>query len=191
MVYPKELPITEEQPLRPLSPYGVSKVATDLLGYQYYKSYGMKIVRTRAFNHTGPRRGKEFVCSDFARQMVEIETGKRAGVLVGNLDAFRDFTDVRDVVKAYWTIIRKGQLGQVYNVCSGKSIKILDVLNMLFKFVSSENVGVEEDPAKSRPSDVPILEGSSHKIRSLTGWGPKIPFKQTLFDLLNYWRRML
>jgi GDP-4-dehydro-6-deoxy-D-mannose reductase len=139
LVHPDELPITESNPLRPLSPYAVSKVAQDFLGYQYFKSYGMKIVRTRAFNHTGPRRGEVFVTSNFARQLIEIERGRKEPVLhVGNLEAVRDFTDVRDVVRAYALALDKATPGEVYNIASGSGIKIKELLNKLVAITKAE-----------------------------------------------------
>jgi len=124
MVLPEETPIKETNPLRPLSPYGVSKVGQDMLGYQYAMSYKMKIVRTRGFNHTGPRRGDVFVESNFAKQIAKIEKGKQEPVIsVGNLDARRDYTDVRDMVKAYWLSTEKCKAGEEYNICSGKDWK--------------------------------------------------------------------
>jgi len=188
MVYENEVPITEDNPLRPLSPYGVSKVSQDLLGYQYFMSYGMDVVRTRGFNHTGPRRGPVFVCSDFAKQIVDIETGRNDSVIrVGNLEAKRDFTDVRDIVKGYWLALEKGKAGEVYNICSEKSWTIQSILDMLVG-MSDVEISVEVDPARLRPSDVPILQGDCSKFRGDTGWKPEIPFEQTLRDILDYWR---
>ncbi|HUS52027.1 MAG TPA: GDP-mannose 4,6-dehydratase [Candidatus Bathyarchaeia archaeon] len=188
LVKPGEIPVRETNPLRPLSPYAVSKVAMDMLGYQYFQSYRMKIVRTRAFNHTGPRRGESFVCSNFARQIAEIEKGKREPVLrVGNLAAKRDFTDVRDIVRGYLLAVQKGKPGEVYNLCSGRAIKIEQVLKMLLDF-SKAKVKVEKDPDRMRPSDLPVLEGDYSKFRKETGWKPKIAFEKTLKDLLDYWR---
>ena len=187
-VYPKELPVKEANPLRPLSPYGVSKVTQDMLGYQYFMSYGLKIIRTRAFNHTGPRRGEVFVSSTFAKQIAEIEKKKREPVIyVGNLKAKRDFTDVRDVVKAYFLAVKKCQPGKVYNICSQKSWSIQQVLDMLLK-MSKKEIEVRVDPQRLRPSDVEILLGDCSKFRKATGWKPTIPFEKTLKDLLDYWR---
>ena len=187
-VHPDEVPITEENPLRPLSPYAVSKVAQDMMGYQYYKSYGLKIVRTRGFNHTGPRRGEVFVTSNFAKQIAEIETGKREKVIhVGNLDARRDFSDVRDIVRAYWLTVEKGEPGEVYNVASGIAYKISEILKKLLSF-SSINVDVVQQQERMRPSDVEVLLGSYEKFNKRTGWKPEIPFDRTLSDLLDYWR---
>ncbi len=188
MVYPEETPIKETNPLRPLSPYGVSKVGQDLLAYQYYMSYKLNVVRTRAFNHTGPRRGDVFVCSEFAKRIVEIEKGKKEPViLVGNLEAQRDFTDARDIVKAYWLGLGKCKPGEVYNICTGKAYRISEVLDILIG-LSRVKVEVKKDPAKMRPSDVPYLGGDNTKFRDATGWKPEIPFEKTMNDLLNYWR---
>ncbi len=188
LVNPDEIPIKEENPLRPLSPYGVSKVAQDLLGYQYYKSYGLFIVRTRAFNHTGPRRGEVFVSSNFARQIVEIEKGRKPPVIkVGNLEAVRDFLDVRDVVRAYYLSLTKGAAGEVYNIARGEGIKIRELLDRFLK-LSNVSIRVEVDPARLRPSDVELLIGSSQRFRQATGWQPEIPIDQTLRDLIDYWR---
>jgi len=191
MVYENEVPIKETNPLRPLSPYGVSKVAQDLLGYQYHESYGLNIVRTRAFNHEGPRRGDVFVTSNFAKQIVEIEKKKKPPVIyVGNLEARRDYTDVRDVVRAYWLATEKCVAGEVYNICSGRDWKIGDMLDYLIK-LSKVKVEVRQDPARMRPSDVQILLGDNTKFSKQTGWKPEIPFEKTLEDLLNYWRSVL
>ena len=191
LVQPEDLPLKEETPLRPLSPYGVSKVVQDLLGFQYFKSYGMRIIRTRGFNHTGPRRGSVFVTSDFAHQISLIEKKRIKPVIrVGNLEAVRDFTDVRDMMRGYWLALEKGEPGEVYNIASGKGIKIREVLDCLLK-LSGVEVKIEEDPEKMRPSDVPILIGDSHKFREKSGWRPEIPFEKTLRDILDYWRERI
>jgi GDP-4-dehydro-6-deoxy-D-mannose reductase len=191
LVRESEVPIKETNPLRPLSPYGVSKVSLDYLGYQYSQSYKMRIVRTRAFNHTGPRRGEVFVCSSFAKQIAQAEKGvKKPILLVGNLEAIRDFTDVRDMVRAYWLAISRGKPGEVYNIASGKGIKIADVLSMLVK-MSKVRIEIKQDPARMRPSDVPILIGDSSKFRKATGWRPQISFKKTVKDILDYWRERI
>ncbi|HUW21807.1 MAG TPA: GDP-mannose 4,6-dehydratase [Candidatus Bathyarchaeia archaeon] len=188
LVKKSELPVNEDNPFRPLSPYAVSKVAMDLLGYQYFKSYGMKIIRTRAFNHTGPRRTESFVSSNFARQIAEIEKGLRKPVLkVGNLEAKRDFTDVRDVVRAYLLAVQKARPGEAYVIASGKTWQIKKVLEMLLG-MSNIKVKIEQDPERMRPSDVPVLQGDSTKFRKATGWIPQIPFEKTLRDTLDYWR---
>jgi len=189
LVLPHEVPIREESPLRPLSPYAVSKVAQDLLAYQYWKSYRLHVVRTRGFNHTGPRRGEVFVSSNFARQVAEIEKGHREPVVqVGNLDSIRDFTDVRDMVRAYWLALERGEPGEVYNICSGRGYSARQVLDILLD-LANVKVEVREDPARMRPSDVPLLVGDGSKFRSVTGWEPTIPFEVTLKDLLEHWRK--
>jgi GDP-4-dehydro-6-deoxy-D-mannose reductase len=188
LVLPDETPIKETNPLRPLSPYAVSKVAQDLMGYQYHQSYKMFIIRTRGFNHTGPRRGPVFVTSNFARQIAEIEKGKRPPVLeVGNLNAVRDFTDVRDTVRAYYLILEKGVPGEVYNVATGRGYRISEVLDILKRF-SRTRFEVRTDPKRLRPSDVELLIGDATKLKEATGWQPEIPLEKTLEDLLNYWR---
>lgn len=188
LVNSDEIPMKETNPLRPLSPYAVSKVAQDLLGWQYFKSYGLKVVRTRGFNHTGPRRGEVFICSNFAKQIVEIEKKKKKPVLhVGNLEARRDFTDVRDMVRAYWLCLEKGKEGEVYNIGTGKTYSMKEILEKLLA-ISQTDVKIEVDPRRLRPSDVPVLLADSSKFRKLTGWEPSIPFHQTLRDLLDYWR---
>jgi GDP-4-dehydro-6-deoxy-D-mannose reductase len=191
LVLPDETPIKETNPLRPLSSYAVSKVAQDLLGYQYFQSYGLKVIRTRGFNHTGPRRGQVFVTSNFSSQVAAIELGMQEPVIrVGNLDAIRDFTDVRDMVRAYWLAVTRATPGEVYNIATGTGIRIREVLDRLLALTSAK-VTVEIDPERLRPSDVEILIGDSSKFRADTGWEPRIPFEQTLADLLAYWRQTL
>ena len=190
MVQAGEIPIKETNPLRPLSPYAVSKVGQDMLGYQYYMSYKTDVVRTRGFNHTGPRRPPIFVCSDFAKQIVDIERGLREPVLrVGNLEARRDFTDVRDIVRGYWLALEKGTPGDVYNLCSGRSYRIREILDMLVG-LAGVRVEVKQETSRMRPSDVPHLEGDYGKFQADTGWKPEIPFERTLKDLLDYWRNI-
>ena len=190
-VFSDEIPMKETNPLRPLSPYAVSKVSQDLLAFQYYKSYGLRAVRTRGFNHTGPRRGDVFVTSSFAKQIAEIEKKKRPPVInVGNLEAKRDFTDVRDMVRAYWLSLEKGIEGDVYNIGSGQAYSMQELLDLLMS-LSRTKMEVRVDPERLRPSDVPVLLADSSKFRTLTGWQPRIPFKQTILDLLNYWRELV
>ncbi len=191
LVLPEETPIKETNPLRPLSSYAVSKVAQDFLGYQYFQSYGLKAIRTRGFNHTGPRRGQVFVTSNFCSQVAAIELGLQEPVIrVGNLDAIRDFTDVRDMVRAYWLAVTRARPGEVYNIATGSGIHIHEMLDQLLA-LSRVKVKVEVDPERLRPSDVEILIGDSSKFRADTGWEPRIPFAQTLADLLAYWRDRL
>jgi GDP-4-dehydro-6-deoxy-D-mannose reductase len=188
LVLPDEVPIKETNPLRPLSPYAVSKVAQDLLAYQYHQSYGLKTVRTRGFNHTGPRRGDVFVTSNFAKQIASIEAGLQDPVIrVGNLESVRDFTDVRDTVRAYWLAVEKGRPGEVYNIASGRETTIRQLLDNLVE-LSQTQVEVEVDPERLRPSDVEVLIGDASKFHADTGWEPTIPLEQTLEDLLDFWR---
>ena len=192
LVYEDELPVKETNPLRPLSPYAVSKVTQDLMGYQYFKSYALPIVRSRAFNHEGPRRGDVFVTSNFAKQIAEIEAGLREPVVrVGNLAARRDYSDVRDIVQGYWLLLERGEPGEVYNLCSGRSWAIREILDFFLRQTTVSGIAVKEDPARLRPSDVPNLCGDASKIRTALGWKPEIPFEQTLLDTLVYWRRRI
>jgi GDP-4-dehydro-6-deoxy-D-mannose reductase len=187
-VLPGELPLREEHPLRPASPYAVSKVAQGFLGLQYALSSGIDVVRTRTFPHTGPGRGEIFAESSFAKQLVAIERGRRPAVLeVGNLDPVRDFTDVRDVVRAYWALVRRGAPGEVYNVCSGRGISMREVVSKL-RACTRVEVEVEVDPNRLRPADIPALVGEPRRLREATGWTPEIPFDRTLQDLLEHWR---
>jgi GDP-4-dehydro-6-deoxy-D-mannose reductase len=191
-VEPHELPVKETNELRPLSPYAVSKVTQDLLGYQYWKSYGLPILRARAFNHCGPRRLPSFVSSSFARQVAEIESGSRQAVIrVGNLASRRDFFDVRDVVRGYWRLLESGEPGEVYNLCSGRDWSIQQVLDFLLGLSTRRDVSVEIDPDRLRPSDVPLLVGDPTRIERAVGWRAEIPFERTLTDLLDYWRGRL
>jgi GDP-4-dehydro-6-deoxy-D-mannose reductase len=188
LVHENELPIKETNPLRPLSPYAVSKVGQDYLAYQYFKSFDLKAVRTRGFNHDGPRRGDVFVSSNFAKQLVEVEKGKKPAVIqVGNLEARRDFSDVRDIVRGYWLALERCEPGEVYNICSGKDYSIQAVLDRLIE-LSGIEVRVEQDPARLRPSDVPLLLGDHSKFKKATGWEPEISYDQTLQDMLDHWR---
>jgi len=188
LVLPEETPIKETNPLRPLSPYAVSKVAQDFSAYQYYKSYGLYTVRTRGFNHTGPRRGEVFICSNFAKQIATIEKYELDPVLhVGNLEARRDFTDVRDMVRAYWLSLEKGEAGDVYNIGTGKAYSMQEIVDMLCA-MSKVKVQTEIDSRRLRPSDVPVLLSDSTKFSHLTVWKPEVPFQKSLEDLLNFWR---
>src|SRR3989344_155478 len=191
LVSKKDLPIKEDTPFHPLSPYAVSKIAQEMLAYQYHKSYGLKTVLTRTFNHTGPRRNKQFVISSFAYQIAAIERGLQKPVIyTGNLNSWRDFSDVRDIVKAYWLATEKCKFGEAYNVGNGKAHQIKDVLKTLLS-LSRVKIKVRQKPELMRPSDVPILQCDATKFRKATGWKPKIDFKTTLKDTLNYWRKEL
>jgi GDP-4-dehydro-6-deoxy-D-mannose reductase len=181
-------PITEDSPLEPLSPYAASKAAQDLLTAQYYHGYGMPTVRLRLFHHTGPGRPAQFVASSFAHQIARMEKGLDPPRLaVGNLEAIRDFTDVRDVTRAYWLAATHGVPGEAYNVCSSRRTSIRQVLGMLLAH-SKVEVEVEVDPDRLRTADIPCLVGDRSKFTDATGWQPEIPLVQTLGDLLNWWR---
>lgn len=189
LVDPSHVPLAETTPLRPNSPYAVSKVAQAALAQLYGPAGGMKVVLARTFPHTGPGRGAIFAESSFARQIAEIEAGLKPPVLeVGNLEAVRDFTDVRDVVRAYWALLGSGTGGVVYNVCRGRGWSIREMLDMLLAR-SREKVEVRVDPERLRPSDIPVLVGDPSRLRAATGWEPRIPLERTLSDLLDDWRR--
>jgi GDP-4-dehydro-6-deoxy-D-mannose reductase len=188
IVKPKEIPITEERSLLPVSPYGVSKAAGDLLAYQYFKSYGVFAIRARAFNHTGPRQRPGFVIPDFASQIARMEKGLSSPVLrVGNLSTKRDISDVRDVVRAYVSLMAKGKPGEAYNICSHRAYGVEELLNILLG-LSKKKIRVKVEEKRDRPAEIPILLGSSSKIRKATGWKPEIPIGKTLEDTLNFWR---
>lgn len=192
MVYPEECPMTEAQPLRPMSPYGVSKVATDRMGYQYAKSYNLNCLISRSFNMTGPRRGSEFVDSNFARQIVEIEKHNKEPIIYhGNLTAVRDFTDVRDSVRAYWMLSEKQWNGEVVNICSGVGKSMNEVLSTLISKTNYDGViETREDPKRMRPSDVPLLLGDNRLLKSYVNWKPEIEWERSMNDLLAYWRNV-
>jgi len=186
-----DAPLDESVPFAPANPYSVSKVTQDMLGLQYFLSYRLPIVRARPFNHIGPGQGSGFVAADFASQIAAIEAGQRAPVMfVGNLDAERDFTDVRDVVRAYLLLAQHGEPGEAYNVCSGQGYSIQYLLDTLLSY-STVPIEVRQDPARMRPSDVPRRVGDATKLRARTGWTPQIPFEQSLLDTLNDWRARL
>jgi len=188
---PEELPQTEESPLRPNNPYAVSKVAQDFLGLQYHLAYGMPVVRVRPFNHTGPGQSPRFVVPAFASQIARIEVGLQDLVMkVGNLDAARDFTDVRDIVRAYHLAVTQGEPGDVYNLASGRARSVRRLLEMLLSHSRAE-IRVERDPERYRPVDVPMVYGSAKKFRQQTGWEPQILIEQTLQDVLEYWREQI
>lgn len=188
---PEDLPVRETTPLRPDSPYGVSKIGQDMLGLQYYLSYGLHIVRVRPFNHIGPRQNPKFVAPAFASQIAAIEAGRQPPTLrVGNLMARRDFTDVRDMVRAYALALTQGEPGEVYNIGSGRSRGIQELLDLLLSF-STRPITVEVDPTRLRPSDVAEAVCDAGKFKTRTGWTPTRPFEQTLKDLLDYERAQL
>ena len=189
--YQEVYPLREDMILRPLSPYAVSKVASENLGYQYFKSYGIKSILTRTFNHEGPRRGDVFVTSTFAKQIAEIENGLKAPVIMhGNLDSYRDYTDVRDVVRAYWLATEKCEYGVPYNICSNNMVKIADMLEQMIA-MSTVKISSQIDPARLRPSDLVKLNGDNSKFTAVTGWAPTISPDKMIADIVEYWREKI
>lgn len=188
LTYEEEIPINESKEFRPTSPYGVSKVCTDMLAYLYWKTYNMKIIRIRYFNITGTRKVLD-ACADFAKGIVEVERGIKKQLEVGNLEGIRDFTNVEDAVAASWLLAKKGIPGDVYNVCSGRGYKIGDILNKLIS-LSTIKIGVVQSKEKIRPADDPLFIGDNSKIKKL-GWESKIPIEKTLSEMLDYWRKKL
>jgi len=187
-VDPDWLPLRENAPLRPDSPYAVSKIAQDFMGLQYAISRHLPVVRVRPFNHIGPRQSERFVAPAFAKQIASIEAGLKPPVIkVGNLNAQRDFTDVRDMARAYRLAILKGETGAVYNIGSGAPRSVQHLLDILLSF-STETIRVEVDPGRLRPSDTPIMYCDASAFTSQTGWTPTIPFEQSLRDVLDDWR---
>ena len=184
-----DMPINEEQAVTPGNPYAVSKIAQTLLGQVYARAYGLNVVLVRSFNHFGPKQSPTFVVSDFAKRIAEIEKGYREPVLyVGNLEAERDFTDVRDIIQAYYGLISKGKAGETYNVGSGKAYKIQDLLDCLLAY-SEKNIQILKDPNRMRPSDVPIICCDNSKLKNLINWQPKYKIEDSLLDVLDYWRQ--
>lgn len=187
-VRPDEVPIHETNPFRPSSPYAVSKVAEDMIAFQYFTSYKLKTIRTRAFTHTGPGRGEVFAESSFAKQIAEIEEGKNPPVVsVGNLDSIRTFLDVRDICEAYYLAVEKGVAGEVYNIGGSRTMSVREMLNHLLS-LSPKQIRIAQDPARLRPSDVTLQIPDVTKFVNQTGWKPTIPFEKTMQDLLEYWR---
>ncbi len=187
IVTPGELPLTEDSPLRPASPYAASKVAADYLGLQAWLGRGLPVLRVRAFNHLGPGQTDKFVAPAIASRIARAEVDGGQVLTVGDLSPRRDFTDVRDVVRAYRLLMAHGQPGQVYNVCSGVDLAIQDLADQL---VAQAKVPLrfETDPSLLRPVDLPVLRGSHQRLTAATGWQPEIPMARTLTDLLEDWR---
>lgn len=188
-VTPEQCPIKEELQCAPKNLYALSKLTQNGLGKIYSESFGMDIITVRAFNHTGPKQAPAFVLADFCKQVAEIEAGERDAVIsVGNLEAMRDFTDVRDIVKAYLLLAEKGRSGQTYNVGRGEAVKISALLEMLLKQAKCP-IEVRRDENRMRPSDVPLHVADTTKIRNDTGWCPTVSLEETVKDTLDYWRR--
>ena len=186
----KDLPIREDCPLRPVSPYAVSKVGEDMLGLMYWKAHGLRTLRTRMFTHSGARRGEVFVDSFLAMQVARIEKGQQPPVLrVGNLDSVRTFCDVRDTVRAYWMLTQKCPPGEIYNIGGVATMSIRDMVKLLLGLSpAGPKIEVRVDPELLRPADVTLQIPCTDKFRAATGWEPRIPYQDTLADMLNYWR---
>jgi len=183
-----EVPIKETTACRPGNIYAATKVCQNMMGSIYSHAYQLELVMVRAFNHIGPKQSPKFVVSDFCKQVVEIEMGIKAPIIqVGNLNAKRDFTDVRDVVRAYLMLVEKGVAGETYNVGSGQAMAISDILNMIIG-QSKMSIIVDVEKERLRPSDVPIIEADISKIVSQVGWKPVIGLEETIQDTLTYWR---
>lgn len=189
IIKPEDCPINEEKLLNPTSPYAISKMAQEQVAKLYVNSYKMNLIMVRAFNHIGPMQSKNFVVSDFASKIAEIEKGAEPVIRVGNLEAYRDFTDVRDIVRGYVMLMEKGGIGQIYNIGSGNAYKIQDILDILLS-LSATKIKIEIDPEKLRPSDVPIIQCDNSKIKAHINWNTKYDIKDTLKDTLDYWRNM-
>jgi GDP-4-dehydro-6-deoxy-D-mannose reductase len=188
MVLPENVPIREEHPLRPASPYGVSKVTQELLGFQYHDTYGLHVVVTRSFIHVGPRQGDRCSIQTFCRQMALIEAGVQPPqLMVGNLEARRDFTHVSDVARALWLLLERGTPGKAYNLCSGIATRIGDIVAMV---IARGRIPAEVyvDPARLRPLDEPVLMGDNSRLRHDTGWEPQIAMPQIVDEILEFWR---
>jgi GDP-4-dehydro-6-deoxy-D-mannose reductase len=189
-VAPEDLPLTEDAPLRPVSPYAASKVAAEFLGLQAYLAHQLPVVRVRAFNHIGPGQAPTFVVSSLARQIAEVERRGGGSVMVGNLSTRRDFTDVRDVVRAYRLLVERGTAGDVYNVCSGQAVAVEEVARRLIALAHAD-LQLEVDPARVRKVETPVLLGSPAKLAAATGWAPERLLDDTLADVLAAWRQEL
>ncbi|MDR1961147.1 MAG: GDP-mannose 4,6-dehydratase [Gracilibacteraceae bacterium] len=187
-VRPEQLPVDEETPLRPGNIYAATKAAQDMLGAVYANAYGMDVLMIRAFNHIGPGQSPMFAVSDFCRQVARIESGLQEPIIrVGNLSAKRDFTDVRDVVRAYSLLSQRGEGGTAYNVGSGCSVSIQSILDIILAQAKAD-IRVERDETRFRPADVPVVEADTKRLRETTGWRPEIPVSETIADALAWWR---
>ena len=187
-VAPRCQPITEESPLKPQNPYAASKASTELIAQSYRNSYGLEVLIARPFNHAGPRQSPSFVTSEFGRRFAEIASGRSQPRLrVGNIEAQRDFTDVRDVVRAYWALFDQRSAESVFNVCSGRAYEIREVIT-LYEEITGIGVEIVRGEEKSRPYDTVLFVGSNERLRLATGWSPVVPFRDTLRDVFLYWR---
>lgn len=187
----KDIPLTEEQPLKPVSPYAVARVSQEMLSKIYVDGYGLDIVLTRSFNHIGAGQRDIFVVSSFARQLVEIKKNKlRPEITTGNLSIIRDFIDVRDVVRAYYSLFKSGRKGQVYNICSGKGVSLTNILQNMIRLSGTE-VLTKTDTALVRPSDNHIIIGDNKKIKTETGWDTVFSLEDSLQSILDYWHNLV
>lgn len=187
-ILPGEAPVAEDQPLRPSNPYAVSKVAQTLLGVQYFRSYGLKVMVGRAFNLTGPGQPPEYACSAFARQIAQIEADLAEPVVrVGNLTPRRDYNDIRDIVRGYALLAERGEPGEIYNICTGQAYSIQEILDRLVA-MARVDIRVEVDPARVRPAENELIIGDNRKLVAATGFRPTYPIERTLGDVLDYWR---
>lgn len=184
---PEHLPVSESCPLRPNNPYAASKGAADLLGVQHFLGHGTDVVMARPFNHAGPRQSEDYVLSSFARQVAEVEAGQRSVIEHGNLEVVRDFTDVRDIVRAYRLLALKGLPGEIYNIGTGRDVP-LSAMFATLRGLARVPVASRVDPGRFRPVDQPRLLADASKLRATTGWEPQFSIEQTLSDMLDYWR---
>jgi GDP-4-dehydro-6-deoxy-D-mannose reductase len=187
---PEHMPVNESCPLRPNNPYAASKAAADLLGVQHFLAHGLPVVMARPFNHAGPRQSPQYVLSALSRQVAEVEAGRRPRVEVGNLDVVRDFTDVRDVVRAYRLLAERGAPGEIYNLGTGRGTRLTDAFDTLARLARTP-VEKHVDPARLRPVDQPLLVADPSKLRTATGWEPIFSIEQTLAAMLDHWREAL
>jgi GDP-4-dehydro-6-deoxy-D-mannose reductase len=186
-----DMPLRETSPVRPESPYAGSKIAAEFLAIQFGLSYGLPVVRARPFNHTGPRQSPAFVCSDLARQVVEIECGMRPPILtVGNADVSRDFSDVRDIVRGYMLLLERGRPGEAYQLCSGRAVSVRAIIERLVT-TASRPIEVRIDSTKAHAAECRVLWGDSAKARSEVRWKPRYDLETTLGDLKTYWRKRI
>ena len=189
-VAPSDLPLREDAALRPVSPYAASKVAAEFLGLQAHLGHGLPVVRVRAFNHIGPGQAPTFVVSSLARQIAQASLHGGSSIRVGNLTPRRDFTDVRDVVRAYRLLVERGTPGEVYNVCSGEAVAIADIVDALVR-IGGVRLEVVGDPERVRAVDVPVLVGDPDRVARATGWRRELPLEASLADVLDHWRSEL
>ena len=186
----KESPVNEARPLKPVSLYGVSKASGEILAHSYFLRDGLDVIRVRPYNHIGPRQNPRFVCSSFARQIAAIEKGAKPVIKTGNLESYRDFTDVRDTVRAYHAVMQQASAGEVFNICTGNTVSVQSILETLLE-MSGIAIRIEDDSKLFRKEEPLRISGDNSFLTRRTGWRPQITLSQTLGDLLNYWRENL